>query len=153
MTSTPRSATPDDATAVAQVLVQSRRAFLPYAPSPHLPEDVQRWVAQQLLPSGGVTVAEVSGKVVAVLAVSNDKSALWIDQLYVLPGFEGRGLGSQLLRSVHASATRPVRLFTFQQNLGAKRFYESHGYRIKAMSDGQLNEEQCPDILYELSVG
>jgi ribosomal protein S18 acetylase RimI-like enzyme len=145
-----RAAIAEDVLAVTNVIVESRRVFLPFAPSPHTFEEVQDWVAQHLLPTGGVTVALVEGRVVAVLATSEDDSAGWIDQLYVLPGFDGQGLGTKLLDHAHASVKRPLRLFTFQQNAGARRFYERHGYDMVALSDGQNNEEKCPDVLYEL---
>ncbi len=86
-----------------------------------------------------------------MLAVSETDDAAWIDQLYVLPGHENQGLGSDLLRFAHDSLRKPIRLFTFQQNIGARRFYERHGYKVVAVSDGQGNEEKCPDVLYELS--
>ena len=146
-----RSAIPEDAVSVARVLVESRVAFLPFVLSRHTPKEIQDWVAQQLIPGGGVTVAIEQGEVVAVIAVSEEESTTWIDQLYVLPGFENRGLGSQLLNHTHTSRKRPIRLFTFQQNTGASRFYERHGYKTVTLSDGQSNEEKCPDILYELS--
>jgi ribosomal protein S18 acetylase RimI-like enzyme len=145
-----RSARPEDAHAIASVLVDSRKAFLPFAPLARKTEEVQGWVARHLVPEGGVTVATSGGKVVAVLAVSEDKDAAWIDQLYVLPGFENQGLGTDLLRHAHSTLRRPVRLYTFQQNAGARRFYERHGYKVVALSDGQSNEERCPDVLYEL---
>lgn len=146
-----RSALAEDAPAVARVLVESRRASLPFAPSPHTPADVQDWVAKQLIPAGRVTVAVQGGRIVAVLAVSEDEDVGWIDQLYVLPGFENQGMGSALLRLAHESIKRPIRLFTFQQNAGARRFYERHGYKAITFSDGRSNEEKCPDVLYELS--
>ncbi len=146
-----RAAGLEDAKSVARVLSESRRAFLPYALLPHTQKEVEAWVAQHLIPTGGVIVAEEMEEIVAVLAVSEDKVAAWIDQLYVLPGFESRGIGSLLLSVVHESARRPIRLFTFQQNTGARRFYERHGYKVIALSDGQSNEEKCPDVLYELS--
>jgi hypothetical protein len=31
--------------------------------------------------------------------------------LYVLPGFEGQGLGTLLLQQAHVSVKRPIRLF------------------------------------------
>ena len=144
-----RPATKEDAAAVAQVLVESRRTFLPFAASPHGLEDTREWVERHLLPAGGVTVATAEGRVVAVLAVSEDDSVSWIDQLYVLPGFEGQGLGTLLLQQAHVSVKRPIRLFTFQQNTRARRFYERHGYKVMSFSDGQSNEERCPDVLYE----
>ena len=144
-----RPACPEDAAAVADVLIESRKAFSPFAPTTHEPEEVRGWVAQYLVPSGGVTVATSEGAVIAVLAISEDEAASWIDQLYVLPGFENLGLGTSLLRHAHAITRKPVRLYTFHQNSGARRFYERHGYRAIAMSDGQNNEEGCPDVLYE----
>jgi GNAT superfamily N-acetyltransferase len=137
--------------AVAKVRQESRRAFLPFAASAHTPEENQHWVAHHLIPSGGVHVAERSGAVVAVLAVSSEPACSWIDQLYVLPGHEAQGLGTLLLRYAHAILKQPIRLYTFQANAGARRFYERHGYRAIQFSDGSSNEEQCPDVLYELS--
>ena len=146
-----RAAVLEDKDAVANVLLQSRQTFLPYAPTPHGPHQVLAWVAQHLIPAGRVTVAVEEGKVVAVLSVSEDECAAWVDQLYVLPGHENQGHGTRLLQVAHRSLKRPIRLFTFQQNGGARRFYERHGYKVVALSDGINNEENCPDVLYELS--
>jgi len=43
----------------------------------------------------------------------------------------------------------PIRLYTFQANGGARRFYERHGFQPVAFSGGRDNEECCPDILFE----
>jgi ribosomal protein S18 acetylase RimI-like enzyme len=102
-----------------------------------------------LLPSKKVTVAEMDGSIVGVIAVSKEKHSSFIDQLYVQPEFCGRGVGSQLLADALASLPRPVRLYTFQQNERARRFYERFGFRAVAFSDGRDNEERCPDVLYE----
>jgi GNAT superfamily N-acetyltransferase len=144
-----RSATLDDTTAIAKVLVDSRTAFMPYAPSVHSASEVYDWVSSQLIPSGNVLVAQVNEQVVAVMATSNDKQCTWIDQLYVSPGHENRGIGTQLLLLAHAKLSGAIRLYTFQENLGARRFYERHGYRAIKLSDGASNEEKCPDVLYE----
>jgi ribosomal protein S18 acetylase RimI-like enzyme len=40
-------------------------------------------------------------------------------------------------------------LFVFQANAGARRFYEAHGFTLLRLSDGQDNEECCPDALYQ----
>ena len=46
----------------------------------------------------------------------------------------------------------PIRLYTFQTNAGARRFYERYGFRAIRFTDGRANEEHCPDVLYELAV-
>jgi hypothetical protein len=33
--------------------------------------------------------------------------------------------------------------------LYARRFYERHVFKAVQFSDGQSNEEKCPDVLYE----
>jgi GNAT superfamily N-acetyltransferase len=144
-----RSAAPGDAAEVAQVLITSREAFLPFAPSPHSPEDILAWVTRQLIPSGAVTVAEVDGRLAGVVATSHAGGVSWVDQLYVRPGFVSRGIGAQLLASAHTTLPRPIRLYTFQPNAGARRFFERHGYIAIDFTDGRANEEQCPDVLYE----
>jgi GNAT superfamily N-acetyltransferase len=145
-----RTAAPEDRTAIARVLIDSRRESLPYAQSPHTEEEILDWVSSKLIPTGSVTVATCMCQVVAVLATSQDATSSWIDQLYVKPGYYSKGLGTKLLQHAHTTLTRPVRLYTFQANNGARRFYERHGYEANAFSEGQSNEEKCPDVLYEL---
>lgn len=144
-----RRAAVADAPAVAEVLCESRRQHLPYAPMAHAPDEVRQWLAEVLIPAGGVYLAESQGRAVAMLALSQDAAAGWIDQLYVRPGWTGRGIGAQLLRLAHATLVPPVCLYTFQANAGARRFYERCGYRVVHCSDGSGNEERCPDVLYE----
>ena len=144
-----RPAQPGDAAAVAAVLIESRRAFMPFAPAAHSPDEIRQWVAEELIPGGGVRVAELEGRIVAVIATSEREGVSWIDQLCVLPGFEARGLGSRMLAFAQATLPPPIRLYTFQQNAGARRFYERHGYSAIAFGDGSANEERCPDVLYE----
>src|ERR1700676_324580 len=45
----------------------------------------------------------------------------WIDQLYVLPSSQRRGVGAALLQ-VAQSKLAPLSLWTFQRNKGARRF-------------------------------
>ena len=72
----------------------------------------------------------------------------WIDQLYVHPDATSRGYGTELLALAKRELPAPIRLYTFQQNAGARRFYERVGFVIEQLSDGLMNEERCPDVLY-----
>lgn len=85
----------------------------------------------------------------AVLATSHDGAVSWIDQLYVLPGYVLQGIGTRLLASAHAELPPPIRLYTFQLNALARRFYERRGYEACEFTDGSSNEEKCPNALYE----
>jgi len=151
MNVTLRSATQTDATGIADILLASRAAFLPYAPSPHPEHSVRAWVRDVLLPLEDVTVASVADQVVGVMAMHRADEITWITQLYLHPSFVARGIGSRLLARALATAPRPIRLYTFQENSGARRFYERNGFSPVQFTDGGTNEERCPDVLYELT--
>jgi GNAT superfamily N-acetyltransferase len=138
-----------DAGAIADVLFESRAAFLSYAPSPHTDEEVRAWVRDVLLPREDVTVATMADHIVGVMAMHRSDGIAWITQLYLAPSHVGLGIGSRLLGRALATAPRPIRLYTFQQNTGARRFYERNGFLPIRLTDGAANEERCPDVLYE----
>jgi GNAT superfamily N-acetyltransferase len=71
----------------------------------------------------------------------------WIDQLYVLPEAQGRGLGTALLQ-VAQNAFDRLQLWTFQRNVQARRRYEARGFALIRQTDGAHNEEKEPDALY-----
>ena len=71
----------------------------------------------------------------------------WIDQLYVLPEVQGRGVGSELLQVAMCAFDR-LQLWTFQRNIAARRFYEARGFVLVRETDGSGNEEKEPDALY-----
>src|SRR5512134_48069 len=110
-----RPATAGDSSAVAEVLLSSRKAFLPYA-CLRTDEDVRGWVRSVLVPTGGVTVAVAAGSPAGVLATARDAGASWITQLYVAPAHVAQGVGTLLLSHALASLLLPVRLWCFQRN-------------------------------------
>ena len=146
-----RAANVDDAERVAEVLLSSRKEFLPYARSPHTETEVLEWVRKVLIPSGGVTVACVRSSIVGVLATAYESGVSWINQLYVAPSHVGRGIGSRLLTLALGSLAPPVRLYTFQANVRARSFYERRGFKAVEFGDGSTNEERGPDVLYEFT--
>jgi GNAT superfamily N-acetyltransferase len=143
-----RAAVAADAAAVAALYLRARKQLLPFAPLAHADDAVRGWIAGQLIPAGGTTVATVGGEVVGFVSVARREIG-WIDQLYLQPEWIGRGVGRRLLDHARVVLTPPIRLYTFQANERARRFYERHGFRPVAVSDGAGNEERCPDVLYE----
>ena len=144
-----RQATVADAEAVSEVYLSSRKALVPWAPLAHADHDVRAWIRDHLIPTRRVTVVVQDGDVVAMMALSNDGTVGWIDQLYVHPRAVGRGIGTMLLERAKTELVAPIRLYTFQASVGARRFYERHGFHVMAVGDGSDHEERCPDVLYE----
>ena len=140
-----RAARATDAEAIARVM---RAAFLSFGwmPMLHTPEGDLLFI-KDVLSQKRVIVAEADNELIGFIAVGGE----WVEQLYLDPRWTGKGIGSRLLDE--AIATLPVvRLYCFQANSGARRFYERHGFRAELFGDGSKNQEGLPDILYVRSV-
>jgi len=64
-----------------------------------------------------------------------------------LPTSQGRHIGTTLLNIAQSRFDR-LSLWTFKRNRNARKFYEKHGFRLVAETDGSRNEEKEPDVLY-----
>ena len=71
-----------------------------------------------------------------------------MDHLYVRPERQAQGIGTALLAQAMA-AHSPLRLWAFQRNAQALRFYAARGFRVIEHTDGSRNEEREPDALLE----
>lgn len=144
---TPRRAEQGDAAAVAATWLRSRHASAPAIPPPvHTDAEVADWYATVVLPERETWVVGPPGEVHALLVLEPG----WIDQLYVDPQLTSRGLGSRLVEVAKRAHPGGLDLWTFQANVGARRFYERHGFVVVAMTDGD-NEEGVPDVRYHWS--
>jgi ribosomal protein S18 acetylase RimI-like enzyme len=132
-----------DAAAIAALF---RRSFggLAFLPTLHTSEE-DRAFFRAAIRDQEVWVAEEGGRVVGFAALDGEM----LNHLYVEPDAQGRGIGSTLLGRVKRRRPDGFRLWTFQQNDGARRFYERHGCVAVDFTDGSGNEEKQPDVLYE----
>lgn len=144
-----RQATLSDAENIAHVYLTSRKTLLSYAPLVHSDADILDWIKNTLIPIKHVTVVENNSDIIGMMALSNDGTVGWIEQLYLLPEWVGFGIGRQLITMAKKALGSPIRLKTFQENSQARNFYEQQDFSVVFLSDGSTNEEHCPDILYE----
>ena len=83
------------------------------------------------------TKVTVDTKLVAFYAVSKETDHLYLGHLYVLPSFQGRGLGAMVMKEVilRSKAERlPVRLRVLTSSQ-AKNFYQRYGFEVKSMDE------------------
>jgi len=144
-----RAARAADATKVAQCYLASRKMLAAIAPLSRSDDMVERWVREELIPKHQVTTAIESGGVVGFIAVRSQPDGDWIDQLYVHPARLRRGIGSTLLQVALMRLEGTVRLYTFEENRGARKFFERYGFKAVAIGDGSSNDSGRPDVLYE----
>jgi ribosomal protein S18 acetylase RimI-like enzyme len=137
-----RPAMSSDAGAIAKIMRAALASF-DWVPVMHTPPEDLAFINGVVLLRHHVTVAEAGGTIAGFIAVSGE----WVEQLYLGPGWNGRGIGSRLL--MEATVGLPVvKLYCFQSNTGARRFYERHGFRVEALRSGVNNEEGLPDVFY-----
>jgi ribosomal protein S18 acetylase RimI-like enzyme len=90
--------------------------------------------------------AEESGMVLAFMAINGD----WIDHLYVHNEFQDQGLGTRLLNLAKESSSGQLGLYTFRANHLARRFYEKHGFTVRARGFAELSENPWASDISQL---
>lgn len=73
--------------------------------------------------------SEHEGRLDAVMGIQPVKDVFLIRHAYTRTALCGRGLGAELLRHLHAMATRPMLIGTWAAAEWAIRFYQKHGFR------------------------
>lgn len=141
-----RLARPDDLDGVLEVGRQTWPAtYVPLVGEEYVRNGLARWWTPEgtrpSLDDGRVWVAEVHGRIVgmAVYGIADRVADVW--KLYVLPDFQGQGIGRALLTSV-IEATRDavdqVVLAYLDGNASAREFYERMGFIETHRENGQL---------------
>ena len=102
--------------------------------------EVRAWYASKFKEWDWGLVAEENGVVVAFVAIASTH----LDQLFVEPDYQGRGIGTLLLNEALRRTPTVATLNVFEQNTQARLFYERHGFRELRRF---LNERELCQIL------
>jgi GNAT superfamily N-acetyltransferase len=133
----------EDMDIAARVVRTAFDQALPALAGLHTPEEDRWFFRERVFRTCEVWGAFDSAVMIGMIAFREN----WIDQLYVLPKAQGRGVGTKLLQVAQRSFDR-LQLWTFQRNVPARRFYEARGFALVRETDGGGNEEKEPDALY-----
>jgi hypothetical protein len=137
-------AQPQDAAAIAAIHLTARQKAMPYLRLAHTDDETRAYFAQV-----------VADKPLAWWVVRHSKRGcrLYADRPRKpqpsLCGTQLAGLSfGSALRAKAKTLSPRLALWTFQRNSRARAFYETHGFRSIAQTDGE-NEEHEPDVQYE----
>jgi len=108
-----------------------------------------RWFGQLWEPgqAAGTGIIVADGEDVGVVQVCDEADHLYLSRVEVLPAWQGRGVGSGVIRALQALARaqgRPVRLHVFDIN-PARRLYERLGFRVVEQVEGRCLMQWQPD--------
>ena len=131
----------EDAAEISQILEDwaASNREIPLVHNVEERADYGRW----LLEHTRVTMIHNSSGVVGFLALEKHI----IQALYIKKDFQGFGFGQAAIKFAQKQF-KELRLWVFQSNLGAQKFYQRLGFQIVEKSDGEDNDYRLPDIFY-----
>jgi ribosomal protein S18 acetylase RimI-like enzyme len=135
----------DDFTAVTTLWRRAREQAFPefQRRKGHTFAEDQAYFRDVILVNNDVWVAEMTGNSVAFMAIAGD----FIDQLYVDPNYQHRGLGKALLDHARSLSPDHLWLYTLQINTSGRAFYEKNGFRVFKLGISPPPESE-PDVEY-----
>lgn len=71
-----------------------------------------------------------AGKTAGFVLVENHPDRTELDDLFLFPEFQNKGIGTALIRDIIKASRKPVFLLVFIENNGAVRLYERLGFEI-----------------------
>ena len=93
----------------------------------------QRNLHNRRFASQDIRIIQFHGTDVGFLSASNTSDALKVDQLYILPEYQGKGIGATCMKCIIDDANReqkPVTLQVLKINTRATAFYQKLGFII-----------------------
>ena len=103
----------------------------------------QDYFRNHVLVENNVWVVEMDHHPTAFMAMKND----FIDQLYIHPDYQRRGIGKALLDFARQRSPEHVWLYTLQVNVNARAFYEKNGFIAEKFGISPPPESE-PDVEY-----
>jgi ribosomal protein S18 acetylase RimI-like enzyme len=103
----------------------------------------QNYFRDHVLKQNRVWVVEVDHRPVAFMAMENE----FIDQLYIHPDYQRRGIGRSLLDFARKQSPDHIWLYTLQVNVNARAFYEKNGFVAERFGISPP-PELAPDVEY-----
>ena len=130
-----------DATEISQILEDwaASNQEIPLVHNAEERADYGCW----LLEHTSVTMIHNSSGVVGFLALEKHI----IQGLYIKKDFQGFGFGHAAIKFAQKQFEE-LRLWVFQSNIGAQKFYQRLGFQVVEKSDGEDNDYRLPDIFY-----
>ena len=138
---------PADETDIAPILEQSLALVERYEDFSTIDkEEVFAWLRRKTEKRiGEYTRILCDGVTAGWIRACDHGEKLELDDLYVLPPFQNRGIGTSVLKKYLAECEKPIFFYVFSHNTGAIRLSERLGFRMRErVGETRLIMEQMP---------
>ena len=135
---------PADLDAVVALWYRSWTTSLPGLRHPHPVGEWHRRFREEISRQQAVWVAELDGRLAGFLAMFEHTG--YVDQLYVEPRLQGRGVGTALLAQARQASPSGLTLHALQANTTARAFYLRHGFVEGPSGTNRVNGQ--PNVEY-----
>mgnify|MGYP006267770781 CR=1 FL=1 len=115
-------------------------------------EDWQRENFASECATSETSVIEVDGHIAGYIQLLEQESLIYIQNIAISPTFQGKGIGTLLLKNLQSSAAVKkitICLGVFQTNRSAQRLYEQLGFHTIGKTDTHINMSWVPPLLSE----
>jgi len=105
--------------------------------------EANRKAIDERIAAGTFEIIGFAGEDIGVLRVERHDSHIQLDQLFILPSHQNRGIGARIVRELAREAReakKPLRLRVLEVN-PARKFYEREGFRVVATTPGRIHME------------
>lgn len=105
-------------------------------------EKLQDELANRPFDEGGIHIIWNGDNRIGVVGWKEREDHLWLKELFLLPEYQGQGIGSQIITDTITKArslAKDVRLRTLKANMKAKELYERHGFEVTGATDIHWN--------------
>ena len=108
----------------------------------------QRDLHNRRFASQDLRIIQFHGTDVGFLSTSNTPDALKVDQLYILPDYQAKGIGAACMKCIIDNANReqkPVTLQVLKINTRATTFYQRLGFTIVEENSTHFQMKRHPE--------
>jgi GNAT superfamily N-acetyltransferase len=126
-----RKGLPKDADFIYRVLETTMRDYVEQTWGAFNAADNRKAVAERIA-AGTFSVIRLRGADIGVLCVERHPTHIQLDQLFILPPYQNKGIGTRIVRDLAREAKdagKPVRLRVLAVN-PARALYEREGFRV-----------------------
>ena len=125
-----RACRPDDFETILAVVNQAAEAYRGVIPDDcwHEPYMTAEALRREIEAGVQFSALEIDGELAGVMGAQAVRNADLIRHAYVLPGFQGQGVGSALISHVRAKSRAQILVGAWAAASWAIGFYERHGF-------------------------